>query len=234
MGCTSEELRGGCTMSIIRVPYQPKRYKGALDKLVAVHLLDKYFKPGHRILDPMAGSKTVEKEAEKIGIYCMSNDLLNEDGTPNPKGWDVRNRWPLEDNEVNGVIMHPPYYKAKKYSENERDLGNIESIEEYVITLTRMMKEAKRVTLPGGCIIMIIGDYRKSHRMRMIHAEIYMYATQVHIHNPVIGDIGLELENYDLWELSATGTPFISTKHMMMLNWCMAFRVPQPKLEAFL
>lgn len=213
-------------MSIIRAPFEANRYKGALDKLVASHLLDKYFKPGCGILDPMAGSRVVENEARKLGMYCKSNDLRD------PGGWDARGDWPIEDHEFHGVILHPPYFKAKKYSDDPRDIGNIESIDEYIITITRMIKEAKRVTIPNGYIVLIIGDYRKSGVMRMIHSEIYMWTTQI-IH-PAIGQLSLELENYDLWEISATGTPFITTKHMIMLNWCMAFRRPQPKLEAFL
>ena len=213
-------------MSIIRAPFTPNRYKGGLDRLVASHLLDKYFETGHRILDPMAGSKMVEYEAKKLGIYCKSNDIKD------PGGWDACGDWPVEDHEFNGVILHPPYFRAKKYSDDTRDIGNIKNIDEYIMTIAKLIKEAKRVTIPKGYIILIIGDYRKSSVMRMVHAEIYMWATRI-IH-PAIGELALELENYDLWEISATGTPFVSTKHMMMLNWCMAFRRPPKKLEAFL
>lgn len=213
-------------MSVIRAPFTPNRYKGGLDKLVASHLLDKYFEGGHRILDPMAGSRMVEHEADKLGMYCLSNDIIDREG------WDARGSWPVKDFEFNGVILHPPYFKAKKYSDDERDIGNIETVDEYIITISKLVKEAKRVTVPGGYVILIIGDYRKSNKMRMIHSEVYMWVTRI-VH-PSVGEVSLDLENYDLWEISATGTPFISTKHMMMLNWCMAFRRPPQKLEAFL
>ncbi len=213
-------------MSVIRAPYEPYRYKGSLDKLVVSHLLDKYFRSGHNLLDPMAGGRTVEKEAKKLDMNCTSNDILDE------KGWDARAAWPFKDNSFNGVILHPPYYRAKKYSEDVRDLGNIDLIDEYVMAIMLLMKEAKRVLIPEGYIVLIIGDYRKRGVMRMLHSEIYMWATR--INHPSIGNLALILENYDLWEISATGTPYKATKHMMMLNWCMAFRKPAPTLEKWL
>ena len=225
-------------MSIIRAPYQSKRYKGGLDSLVAYHLLDKYFEEGQRILDPMAGSRTVEKEGERLGIYVLSNDLKD------PGGWDARLAWPFPEAEFHGVFMHPPYFGAKQYltkdeytvtklssEEDEayvagdpRDLGRIKDYWEYIMNLKWLMAEAKRVVIPGGYIVLIIGDHRKSNRIRLVHSDIYYLSTM---------ELGLPLENYDLWEISATGTPLVWTKHMMMLNWCMAFKVPPKPLEEF-
>lgn len=187
---------------------------------MAHYLLDKYFEPGQKLLDPMAGGKTVETQGNKLGIYVVSNDLQYE------KGWDVMQGggWPFKKLEFHGVVLHPPYFRAKKYSDDERDLGNITDYWTYIMALEHLMREAKRVTMAGGYIILIIGDHRKGDRIRLVHSDIYYLSTM---------NLGLPLENYDLWEISATGTPFISTKHMIMLNWCMAFRRPLLSLEEF-
>lgn len=225
-------------MSIIRVPYQPKRYKGALDNLVAHYLLDKYFEAGQAVLDPMAGSNTVQREAIKLGIFSYNNDIMY------PDGWDVTKPWPYTGPpQFHGIILHPPYFRAKKYvrepkfhvetlsaeselimKDDKRDIGNIEDYDEYIDAIAGILTEAKKYTIPGGYIILVIGDYRKKGRIRLVHADIYKRAE----------DIGLLLENYDLWEISATGTPFVSVKHMIMINWCMAFIRPHQMLEEFL
>jgi len=204
-------------MSVIRVPYEPRKYKGQLDPIVAYYLTRKYFKPGQTIIDPMAGAKTIEQAATSLGVKCYSNDLYYPDGwdATKPK-WMTPNGGLIAASELDGVIVHVPYFKAKIYGTKPEDLGNTVDYNRFLHQCTEVLRHAQRVTRHDGYIIFIIGDYRSKGRI---------YPTSSYIIDRAEQQLTLYLENYDLWELSATGTPFTSTKHMMMINWCLAFKV---------
>lgn len=62
---------------------------------------------------------------------------------------DARNMKEIEDNSVNLVITSPPYFNAKKYSDINDDLGNIEDFNKYLEEIRKVWGEVYRTLQPG-------------------------------------------------------------------------------------
>lgn len=191
-------------MSIIRVPYESHKYKGALDKTLVYQILSKYGEKGSIIFDPMCGGRTVDNVAKSLGMFVISKDL--KEGFDVLKPWDIRTKFDI-------ILLHPPYWTAKKYSEDKRDLSNMSSYEKYLNALNSILLNSIGYLKKDGKIILIIGDIRKGI-LYPTHAEIMVYAKK----------LALELIDYELWELTATGTPFKNTKSMIMFNWVIVWK----------
>ncbi len=97
----------------------------------------------------------------------------------------------LEPASVDFIVTSPPYWnilhkedhKAKqerieqslrtRYSENDpRDIGNIESYEQFLDELTGIFAECRRVLKPKGYLAVVVGDFRDGVRYRMFHSDL--------------------------------------------------------------
>jgi len=190
-------------MSIFRQPYERHDHKGGLDSCLVYYLLTKYGRKGEKWLDQFGGGDVIIKVGSEIGITITKISL--------DKGEDAR-ELPFVEGEFDGVICHPPYWKAIKYSEDKRDLSAIKKYEDYLKELEKALNEAIRVLKTGGKLIVIIGDYRKEGVLYPIHSDVIQLLKKKK---------ELILRDYIIWELSATGTALISTKWMIMANFCL-------------
>ena len=96
----------------------------------------------------------------------------------------------IEESSVDLVVTSPPYWsilqkkdhKAKQereehgldtqYSEDPRDLGNIEKYPEFLEHLMDILGMAARTLKPKGHMCVIVGDFRHKSRYFMFHADI--------------------------------------------------------------
>ena len=62
---------------------------------------------------------------------------------------DARNMEEIKDNSVNLVITSPPYFNAKKYSDINDDLGNIDDFNKYLKEIRKVWEEVYRALQPG-------------------------------------------------------------------------------------
>ena len=188
-------------MSIFRTPYEKHDYKGGLDRGLVYFLLNKYFRKGWKVLEPFVGGKVVKEVTGELGIE------LEQVNFPRENARDL-SKW--EAGAFDGVIAHPPYWKAIKYSEEKADLSNVEEYGEFLKQMGEIMVECSRVIKTGGWLILISGDYRSGGVLYPIHAELIGIGKNIKT---------LTLRDYVIWELSATGTPFLGTEWMIMVNW---------------
>ena len=88
---------------------------------------------------------------------------------------DCRNILPtLEAKSVQCVVTSPPYYKLRDYGAEEQ-IGQEDTVEEYVKNLVDVFREVKRVLKDDGTLWLNLGDsYAGSNKNRNAAGESYM------------------------------------------------------------
>ena len=70
----------------------------------------------------------------------------------------------LEPESVHLVVTSPPYWTLKEYRDTEGQLGHVESYEEFLGDLDTVWKHCLRALVPGGRLIVVVGDVCLSRR----------------------------------------------------------------------
>ena len=104
---------------------------------------------------------------------------------------DARDILPTLPNEsVDFIVTSPPYWSILKkedhkvrqerlsnglstnYGDDSRDLGNIETYEEFIDVLTNLFGECSRILKSGKYMAIIVSDFRDKSRYIMFHADL--------------------------------------------------------------
>ncbi len=114
-----------------------------------------------------------EKRFEKLEAYLYTDTHDMKIGDVNleyiDKAWfkvyhgDARNLDKIEDESIDLIATHPPYFNIIKYGGQERiegDLSKAKSLEEYLKWIHQIAKELYRVLKPGKYCAILIGDTR--------------------------------------------------------------------------
>jgi len=115
---------------------------------------------------------------------------------------DSRNMDEIEDNCVHLTVTSPPYYVGKKYE------GYIATIEDYYQILYDVFSEVVRVTVPGGKIIINMGDIAVGSRYNGGFPEEIMIMPKVVDH---LRSIGTYLYTRFIWEKD---DPWANSSHV--------------------
>ena len=96
----------------------------------------------------------------------------------------------IETNSVDFIVTSPPYWnilnkkdhKAKqerenkgldtKYSEDKRDLGNIEKYEDFLDKLQKIFEKCIRVLKNDSYMAIVVSDFREKSKYIMFHADL--------------------------------------------------------------
>ncbi len=84
----------------------------------------------------------------------------------------------IKNESVHLVITSPPYWIVKDYRPIEGQLGIIKDYGKFLEELGKVWKEVYRVLVPGGRLIVVVGDVLLSrrkygrHRVAPLHADI--------------------------------------------------------------
>lgn len=84
--------------------------------------------------------------------------------------------------QINLVITSPPYYKQRDYGNFENEIGNEETVEEYVDHLWEVFHECVRVTHPTGSIVYNLGDKYEDKSLLLVP---YRFALEMLKREPV-------------------------------------------------
>ncbi|MEM4332767.1 MAG: DNA methyltransferase [Nitrososphaerota archaeon] len=158
-------------------------YRGNWSPYVPRNLILKYSKPGELILDQMVGSGTTLVEAKLLGRNAIGVDInyeacilamdrLNFDYRPldgltpveiRVYHGDAANLDAIEDNSIDLIATHPPYWNIIPYSEerHEADLSNKRTLDAYLEKMRGIASESFRVLKPGRYCAILIGDTRR-------------------------------------------------------------------------
>lgn len=77
---------------------------------------------------------------------------------------DARRLEFIPSKSVHLVVTSPPYWTLKEYESHEQQMGSISNYEEFVSELERVWTESFRVLVPGGRLIVVVGDVCLSRR----------------------------------------------------------------------
>ena len=90
---------------------------------------------------------------------------------------DARDLSGLANRSVHLVVTSPPYWTLKKYNEGEGQLGAIGDYDRFVAELARGWHECHRVLVPGGRLVIIVGDVCLSRRQYGRHVVVPLHAS---------------------------------------------------------
>ena len=65
---------------------------------------------------------------------------------------------------VHLVVTSPPYWTLKEYRQSEGQLGFVTNYEKFLSELDKVWQECRRVLVPGGRLIVVVGDVCLSRR----------------------------------------------------------------------
>ncbi len=192
-------------MSIFRQPYEKHDHRGGLNSGLVFYLLRKYGKFDEDWLEQFPGGNVVKEICTRMEMHHHTIDFEG--------GEDARSLM-FSDSRFGGVISHPPYWTAIKYSDDSRDLSNCKTYEEFITEFDKTLSEAERVLTPGGYLIVITGDVRRDRVLYPMHSDIIQAMKE---------QLNMVFRDMIIWELTATGTPFLGTNWMLMGNYCLVW-----------
>ncbi len=91
---------------------------------------------------------------------------------------DARRLKGIGDSSVQLVVTSPPYWTLKQYHDAPGQLGMIADYDEFLGELDKCWRECLRVLVPGGRLVIVVGDVllsrrkHKRHQVYPLHADI--------------------------------------------------------------
>jgi site-specific DNA-methyltransferase (adenine-specific) len=130
---------------------------------------------------------------------------------------DARDLSFLPDESLHLVVTSPPYWTLKKYREHPDQLGHYADYEGFVAQLAGVWKHCCRALVPGGRLVIVVGDVCLSRRafgrhvVVPLHADIVVSCRKLGFDNlnPIIWD-KIANANYEVENGSAgfLGKPY--------------------------
>lgn len=114
------------------------------------------------IVDPMAGSGTILDVCKLLDRQYIGYDL----NPPTGRRDIIKNnseRIPLNNNSVDMIFLHPPYWNLINYSKMKEDLSNC-GLEDFYKRMKNVVNECYRVLKPNKFFCILVGDLIKKGR----------------------------------------------------------------------
>jgi DNA modification methylase len=93
---------------------------------------------------------------------------------------DSRTMGRIPDQSVHLVVTSPPYFDLKRYPEGEGQLGMLHDYDVFIKELDRVWYECRRALVPGGRLIVVVGDVCRSRKAYGEHQVIPLHASIAH------------------------------------------------------
>jgi DNA modification methylase len=172
----------------------------ALDRLLSEHLPGLYQRPLPQTAIPrLAKDASAVRAVEKLLKKVPTRHELQLG--------DARDMAHVKDASVHLFVTSPPYWTLKAYPSHEAQLGGVVEFEAFLKEVHRVWRECFRVLVPGGRLIVVVGDVclsRRKHGAHMVvplHAAIQEDCRHIGFHNlaPIIwhkiANAAFEVEN---------------------------------------
>lgn len=110
-----------------------------------------YFQPAS-VFDPMTGSGTCADVCRELGVNCLSSDIRD--------GFDAASAGAFASlPRFDFIWVHPPYWRQKLYSTDERDLSRASTLEVFLERYESFIRNCAAVLSAGGKFAILMGDY---------------------------------------------------------------------------
>ena len=103
---------------------------------------------------------------------------------------DARDLSFLPDASVQLAVTSPPYWTLKEYNHVAGQLGDVQAYQEFHAELSKVWKECLRVLIPGGRLVVVVGDVVVSRRSALgrhknfpLHASIQVNCEELGFDN---------------------------------------------------
>lgn len=124
---------------------------------------------GQRAIPHIAKSPAMMKEIEALsGSLPTEHRFINADS---------RHLDTIPDESVHLVVTSPPYWILKKYPENDEQLGQIQDYERFLEELDHVWRHIHRVLVPGGRLVVVVGDVCLPRRTVGRHVVVPLHAS---------------------------------------------------------
>lgn len=90
---------------------------------------------------------------------------------------DARDLSVLAEGSIHLVVTSPPYWTLKEYNDGADQLGAIGDYDDFVSELAHVWSECHRVLVPGGRLVVVVGDVCLSRRVHGRHVVVPLHAS---------------------------------------------------------
>lgn len=90
---------------------------------------------------------------------------------------DSRDLSQIDNESIHLVVCSPPYWNLKKYKDSPAQLGNINDYDEFLHGLSQVWAECFRVLVPGGRLVVVVGDVCVSRKQAGRHYVMPLHAS---------------------------------------------------------
>jgi len=140
-----------------RGPWGDPTYRGNCSGWLAKDLILRF--KVQSVFDPAEGSRTVRDVVNGINHHKQKN--ICYEGRDLKQGWDILNS-PMPEKQFDMVWYHAPYWDIIRYSSEQKDLSNCQTLEEFENKLNMSVERLFSVIKPRGIMAILIGDKRKN------------------------------------------------------------------------
>jgi DNA modification methylase len=160
------------------------KYHGNFVPQIPYQAIRRFTKPGDIVLDPFVGSGTTLIEARRQGRHGIGIELIDTiagdarrriDAEANPHNtWQkvivgdstseatiVQVRKELQargHNQVQLLVMHPPYHDIIKFSDDPQDLCNARTLEDFLESFKKVVRGTYNLLEKNHFLVVVIGD----------------------------------------------------------------------------
>jgi DNA modification methylase len=78
---------------------------------------------------------------------------------------------------VDLIVTSPPYWTLKKYNDHENQLGGVEDYDDFLGQLDEVWRNAFDALVPGGRIVIVVGDVNVSRKIFGRHVVFPLHAS---------------------------------------------------------
>ena len=155
--------------------------------------------------DPQTDIPRIAKDRRLTGLI---ESVLREIPTQHDLRHGDARSLDLEPESVQLVLTSPPYWTLKEYRDSDGQLGHVDDYEQFLCELDSVWKSCIRALVPGGRLIVVVGDVclsrRKNngrHTVVPLHASIQEHCRHLGFDNlaPIIwhkiANVVYEVEN---------------------------------------
>ncbi len=136
------------------LPKNSPLFHGLFIPEIPYQFIKRFTKENETVWDCFGGSGTTKKVADILKRKCIINDL-----TPREKFiTEADSQFFNPGNNVQLILMHPPYHNIITYSDKKNDGSNFESIEDFLIWFARISKNVTQYLDYKRFLILICGN----------------------------------------------------------------------------